>query len=275
MIDPLDAPTEVTASTVSSGRRCDDETRWLHGRWLVRLGVAVGGVAALSAPASAHGGIEPGSGSVAFAVVIGLPVVAGLLGGIVAVRRQRMTHRIEGRQRGRFVLGFLLVVLGATFAFAAITASPPGAVAGGTVGVISAAWMARHGTTTERGRPGHAHLTLGAVGTHRLVEGGVLGALYSTGAVIGVVGAATIAGHTALETAAVGGLYASHRIRAGGAVVLLQTSYAVGAVAGLAIAGTIPAPVRVGVLALAGGVLLVTGVTRCSPAGPTEGIICF
>jgi hypothetical protein len=95
-----------------------------------------------------------------------------------------------------------------------------------------------------------------------VLEGIVLGALYSTGAVVGLIGAITIAGHTALETTAVGGLFASHRVQASSAIVLVQVGYASGAAAGVAIADTTPTPVRIVALALAGGILLGAGGTE-------------
>lgn len=92
-----------------------------------------------------------------------------------------------------------------------------------------------------------------------MLEGIVLGALYSTGSVVGLVGATILAGHTALETAAVGGLYASHRLRASSAIVLVQLGYASGIAAGAVIIGTIPTSVRIVAIALVGGILLGTG----------------
>lgn len=92
-----------------------------------------------------------------------------------------------------------------------------------------------------------------------MLEGIVLGALYSTGSVVGLVGATILAGHTALETAAIGGLYTSYRLRAISAIVLVQVVYASGIAAGVVITGTIPTPVWIVAIALAGGILLGTG----------------
>jgi hypothetical protein len=92
-----------------------------------------------------------------------------------------------------------------------------------------------------------------------LFEGVVVGALYSSGSVVGLVGAVILAGHTALETAAVGALYASNRFRAGGAITLVQFSYVAGTVAGLLVVNGVPEALRVAVFALTGGVLLWTG----------------
>ncbi|WP_458209915.1 hypothetical protein [Haladaptatus sp. NG-SE-30] len=262
--DPLDSPTDATPDTPSPGHRygTDEERSIPHGWLFVRLGAVICSVSTFSVPASAHGEAEAGHIPVGFAVVIGLPVVAGLLGGIIAIRHRRMTHQIEARKRTSYALSFLLVFLGGTLVFAAIRMSLLVGIIGGTIGVASAVWVTGPGTTTRLEHPGHAHLTLGTICIHRLLEGIVLGALYSTGAVVGLVGATTLAAHTALETAAVGGLYASHRVQALGTIVFVQLAYVVGAVSGLVMTGVIPVSVRITVLALAGGVLLVTGVTE-------------
>lgn len=228
-------------------------------RWLVRLGVWGGGVWTLSATASAHGTLHSSGAPVASAVVVGLPVVAGLLGGAVGIWHGRRTHRVEGR-RSRFALGVLLLVLATAFAGTALARSPPVAVTGGTAGLVAAALVARRETASGRASPGHAHLTLGAIGGHRALEGVALGALASSGALVGLVGATAVAGHTALETVAVGGVYAARRSRAVVAVVLVQVSYVAGAAAGVVVAGAVPGLVRVGALSLAAGVLLALGV---------------
>lgn len=230
-------------------------------RRVAQSGVAVAGLAALSMRASAHGGVSDGSTPVSFLVVLGLPTVAGLIGGTVAVRHRRATHSGSHLPSG-IGLGLLLVVLGVTFTTTALTKQLSASIIGGAVGVVSAALTTQRGTSSGRGCPGHTHLAFGAVCVHRVLEGIVLGVLYSTGAVVGLVGATVLAGHTALETAAVGGLYAPNRVRAGSAVVLVQMGYLAGATTGVALSGSIPALVRIGLLALGGGVLLVTGVTE-------------
>lgn len=227
-------------------------------RPLVRPSVAAVGFLALSGTANAHGDVGDGGAPVAVVVVLGLPIVAGLLGGAVVVRRRRLARR-WGHHPPGITLGPLLAVLGATFAAAAGTERLPIAIVGGTAGAVSAAAIARRGIRTGPGCRDHAHLTLGAVCAHRVLEGAALGALYGTGAIVGVVGAAFLAGHTAVETAAVAGLYAPHRARAAGAIVLVQVGYASGVAVGVAIAGAIPTPIRIVALALAGGVLLGTG----------------
>ncbi|MFW5959121.1 MAG: hypothetical protein ACOCQ3_03875 [Natronomonas sp.] len=218
----------------------------------------IAGLVALSGTVSAHGGVGDGGTPAAFVVVLGLPIIAGLLGGVMALRRNQLT-RLVGQYPSGIVLGLLLVVLGATFAITAGTERLSITIIAGTVGIISAVGISRRGPSTSPGCSGHAHLTVGAVFAHRVLEGIVLGALYSTGSVVGLVGATILAGHAALETAAVGGLYASHRLRASSSIVLVQVGYASGIAAGVFITGTIPTPVRIVAIALAGGILLGTG----------------
>ncbi|HKJ59435.1 MAG TPA: hypothetical protein VKA37_09405 [Halobacteriales archaeon] len=233
-------------------------------RLLLRLGVGAAGLAGLSGTASAHGPHGTGGESVAFAVVLGLPIAAGLGGGVLATRGLRVARTAPTGHRLGAVLGVSLAVLGATFAVSAVTTSRPLGLAGGAVGAISALLATRVGVASHEAC--HADLTLGAVSAHRLLEGLALGALYSAGAAVGLLGAVLLAGHTALETAAVGGMYATSdvRTRAVGAILLVQAGYAVGAVIGLGVAGALPTSVRALALAVAGGALLVVG------AGETE-----
>lgn len=225
-------------------------------RPVVRGGIAVAGLLAVSGSASAHGAFDVGGPTASFTVVLGVPIVAGLVGGLLAVRGRRGAHD-AGRTRRTGGLAVLLIGLGLVFALSAAGDGLLLTVAGVAVGVTVAVWLMR--SSHHPGEARHAHLTFGAVCVHRILEGLVLGALYSTGAVIGLLGAAVLAGHTTLETAAVGGLYAARRTRAAGAVVLVQVGFAGGAVAGLLLTWTLPTPVRVLGLALAGGLLLGSG----------------
>lgn len=233
-------------------------------RLLLRLGVVAAGLVGFPGTASAHGPRGHGGEPVAFAVVVGLPIVAGLAGGAFAVRGRRAERTNPTGHRAGIVLGVLLAVLGVTFAVSAATTSRWLGIAGGAAGALVGLWALRG---FGAGAPGcHADLALVAVSAHRLLEGAAVGALYSTGAAVGLLGAVLLAGHTALETAAVGGTYAAGplRSRAVGAVLLVQTGYAVGAFAGLGAAHALPVSTRTVVLAVAGGALLIVG------AGETE-----
>lgn len=233
-------------------------------RLLLRLGVVTAGLVGSRGTASAHGPQGHGGEPVAFAVVVGLPIVAGLAGGAFAIRGWQAEHAGPTGHRAGIVLGVLLAVLGVTFAVSAATTSRGLGIAGGAVGALVGLWALRG---VGAGTPGcHADLALGAVSAHRLLEGVAVGALYSTGAAVGMLGAVLLAGHTVLETAAVGGTYAAGplRSRAVGAVLLVQAGYAVGAFAGLGVADALPVSTRTVVLAVAGGALLIVG------AGETE-----
>jgi zinc transporter ZupT len=156
--------------------------------------------------------------------------------------------------------GLFLVVLGVTFAMTAITENHLLGIAVGGLGVLVALWVGqREGTSDRRS---HADITLGAVSIHRLVEGVVLGALYSSGIVVGLLAAIGIAGHTALETAAVSGLYDQYPIQAVGAAVLVQVGYVAGALVGIGFTVMLPTAVQVGASALAGGILIGIGTTE-------------
>lgn len=231
-------------------------------RRLTRIGGWTAGVVGLSGTATAHGPQSHGGEPVAFAVVVGLPIVAGLGGGVLAIRGLRMVRMAPSGRRLGVVLGVTFAVLGATFAVSAVTTSRQIGLVGGTVGAVGALWVSRSDEPQNRGC--HADLTLGAVSVHRLLEGLALGALYSAGAAVGLISAVLLAGHTAFETAAVGGLHtaSARRSRAVGAVLLVQASYAVGAFVGLGVADALPASARVAAIAIAGGALLIVGASE-------------
>lgn len=233
-------------------------------RLLVRLGAGTAGLIGIPGTAGAHGGSTLGGTPVTFAAVVGLPIIAGLGGGAVAVRRWRADHTSPANHRVDITLGLLLVVLGMTFAITAVTERLWLGLTGSAVGTLSAVWAARRDGTVIQGC--HAKLTFGAVLTHRWLEGVVLGTLYSSGAAVGLLGAVIVTGHTAVETTAVGGLYGQYRLPAVWAVVFIQVGYAIGAIVGLGVAETVPPSIRIGLLALAGGVLLGIGMneSRCS-----------
>jgi hypothetical protein len=196
-----------------------------------------------------------------FAVVVGLPAVAGVLGGLLAVRSRRLVDRATAGWLPGVGVGLLLAALGGTFVFAALPTGVTVAVAGGTLGVGVAVAVVGRRSTAAAGETGHAHLTLGAVCTHRVVEGVVVGALYATGTVVGLFGAVVLAGHAALETGAVGGLYAATtRRRTVAAVLVVQAGYVLGAVLGRGMALSIPVGVRTVTLAVVGGALVAIGV---------------
>lgn len=229
-------------------------------RLLIRLPIWLAALVVGVASIRAHGADGHGSAPVAFAIVLGLPIVAGLVGGAVIVRSRNEGHR-TGRSHPTGV-GLLLVVLGITFTGTALSRSLSLGIGGGIVGSLSVLWTAHSRAFKRQGAHlSHANLSLGVVSLHRLFEGIVLGTLYSVGAAVGLLGAVVIAGHTALETVAVGSLFTPHRLRVVGAVVLLQIGYAVGAIVGIVVAVTVPPSVHTIALAFAGGILLVTGIT--------------
>lgn len=227
------------------------------------LGHLVGGIVGLSlvsVRASAHEGVGHGGTPVAFAVVIGLPVVAGFLGGVGTILYRNRTTTNTAHRPASATLGFLLIALGGTFAVTAVTRNPSLGLAGGTVGILTTLWLVNRNGGEREGCGRHTDLALGGVCGHRAFEGVILGTLYTAGTAVGLAGAVAIAGHTALETAAVSGLYASRGLRALGVVVLVQVGYVAGAVFGVGVTGSVPAWAQITSLGLVAGILLITGV---------------
>lgn len=224
--------------------------------------MAVATVALVTIPgvAAAHGSPASDGIDAGFAVVVGLPVVAGLAGGAVALGRGRHERSIATGHVGR-PFGFLLVALGATLVVSALPSSPVLGVAGATGG-FCAALVVTHRDALVGHRCSPADLTVGAVSLHRILEGLALGALYAGGMVAGLAGAVVVAGHAALETAAVGGLYGSYRRRSVIGVALVQVGYVVGAGVGFASSTAVPPSIQAGIAAVAGGFVLGIGVSE-------------
>lgn len=259
-----------------SGAQHDDEQRsrapsgWMRARSGGRragrsLPIAVAGLTASSTTARAHevghAVHGPGGTTATFLVVLGLPVIAGLVGGMIAVRYYRRQRSAPPNRLSGGAIGLLLVGLGVSSLLSAIGGHPWLSAAGVVVGGATALASAIGGPVSRHGCRNHADLTLGAVTIHRLLEGVVIGTLYAAGAAVGLVGAVVLAGHATLETAAIGGLTAGtqQRIFVVGAVGLVQVSYLVGAIAGLGVAVEVPGPARTFALAVVGGALIVVG----------------
>lgn len=229
---------------------------------LVYLSLVSVALITFSTTANAHGAAGHGGIPVTFAVVVGLPVMVGLIAGVTAVALRRQTHVDQTDQFSTTVLGLLFLFLGGAFAIEAATRYLSLALAGGTAGGMVALWVAAHSRTPQRSDRHCAELTCGAISLHRVLEGFAIGALYSGGAVVGLLGAAAIAGHTVLETGAVGGQYSSYRLEAIAAIGLVQLSYAAGAIAGVGLIITFPVMIQSASLALAGGILLAIGASE-------------
>lgn len=237
-------------------------SRWASCRsfvWLIAVPVAL---SSFSTPASAHGAASHGGTPVTFAVVVGLPVTVGLIAGVTAIAVRRRTDGTGTGHRSTGVLGLLLLFLGGAFAIEAATRSPWLALVGGAVGGIGVLAISAHGGVPQGGEDCHAELACGAISLHRVLEGLAIGALYSAGAVVGVLGAVAIAGHTVLETGAVGSQYCSYRQEALVAIGVVQLGYAGGAIAGVGLSATIPVSVRSALLGLIGGALFAVGTDK-------------
>jgi len=256
---PTAGECEKWAGHVLESRRT---SRWARYRLFVWLIVVPVTLIMFSAPASAHGDTGHGGTPVTFAVVIGLPVVVGLLAGITAIAFRGQNHEDQVDRRLTVGLGLLFLFLGGAFVIEAITRSLWPALAAGTAGGSLVLWNSTRGRTLLRGDVCHAELTCGAISLHRVLEGLAIGTLYSAGAVVGILGAVTVAGHTALETGAVASQYRSYRFDAITAIGLVQCSYASGAIVGVGLTVPIPVPIQSASLAFAAGILFAIGVVE-------------
>ncbi|WP_435348125.1 hypothetical protein [Haloarchaeobius sp. HRN-SO-5] len=235
---------------------------------LLALGVGIPGLVASSSTVRAHEAghtvLVPGGATASFLAVLGLPVLTGLLGGIVALRHHGRETPKPPYRPSSIAVGLLIAGLGVASLLSSVAANLWVAAVGVAVGATGALWFEVGETASGPGCGTHAELTFGAVSTHRLLEGLVLGTVYAAGAAVGSLASIALASHAALETAAVVGLYATarRRRRVVGAIVLVQVGYVVGVVVGLGLAGEVPGTARTFVLAVVGGLLLVVGTSE-------------
>ena len=241
---------------------CCGTGRCVGYRLVVWLSVVLGTISTFAGTASAHGEVGHGGTAVSFAVVVGLPVVTGLLAGIGTITVRGQDRIDQTGQYSTAVLGFLFLFFGGSLVIEAATRSLWLAFVGGTAGGVGVLWIATHSGAPQREDVCHAHLTCGAISIHRALEGLAVGALYSAGTVVGVFGAVATAGHTVLETGVLGFQYNSYRFEAIGAISIVQISYAAGAIVGVGFTTTISVTIQNAMLALAGGILCTIGVNE-------------
>lgn len=255
--------TEPTLAEPTTTERATAELPRTSGRLapmrLLALAVAqlLALVVACSGGASAHG--THGSGPpVEFAVVVAVPVLAGLAGGLAATSRR--VDAISVPHVGT-AFGVALVALGFAFLFRAAADAPMLSVALAIGGGIAARTLLGHHAAHQEAGAAHrgADAALAAIGVHRFVEGSALAVAYGVGTAVGAFGAAVLAGHAVFEAAILGRLHVRiGRVRALAAVAAVQASFVLGAFVG---GSAFPSSVRVSaaVLAVAGGVLLAVG----------------
>lgn len=240
--------------------------RCVEYRLFIWLSVVLVPISTFAGTASAHGEIGHDGTPVSFAVVVGLPVITGLIAGIGAITVRGQERIDQTDQYSTAVLGLLFLFLGGSLVIEAATRSLWPAFAGGTAGGVGVLWIATHSGAPQQGDVCHAHLTFGAISMHRALEGLAVGALYSAGTVVGVFGAVGTAAHTVLETGVLGCQYNSYRFEAIGAISLVQISYAAGAIVGRGFTTTISVTIQSAMLALGGGILCTIGVNEARNA---------
>ncbi|MFA9416554.1 hypothetical protein [Natrinema sp. HArc-T2] len=211
------------------------------------------------AETAATGGHEP---AVPFAIAIGLSVLLGVAVGLGTVSRYRIDpaaadiHDVTTRRE----VTALVIVLGLAALLSGLTQQWLLAIGGGLLGG-AVAWVGRgHGVSPHAGC---ADAALGAILTHRVVEGILIAGIYATSASFGLVALAVLTVHALAETVAVGGLYAPVSRSWGVASVLaVQFGFLAGAVGGSVLVAGLTPPVATLLLAGVGGALLVTGTTE-------------
>jgi hypothetical protein len=226
------------------------------------LGTAGLALGLASGPAAAHGGTTA-PGGVSVALVLGATVLAGLLAGMAGLALPPVPRLAGARP---VVFGTVLVALGGSLLASAAASGRPALLVGVLVGGAVTGLTARaDGLCSCR-----ADVLTGAVFAHRLVEGLLLGVLLGTGGSVAAVGGALVAGHAAVELAVLGRSYrsADALARGAGALVAVTAGFVGATAAGVAVVPAVPAVVEVVVLAAAGCVLLVAGLSEYRGVAP-------
>jgi hypothetical protein len=205
--------------------------------------------------------------------VLGVAAASGLLVGLFGVasgHRRWLAAPSSGR---RYATDVGLVVLGLGFALPALASTPALAATGVVVGGVTAVLLVRHtryGLCSSCGR--QTDVAAGALAAHRAVEGLVLGAATAVGGAVGVVGAALVVGHTAVEAGLLGHAYGRTSAGWGVAVVVgLQSALVFGGAVGVVAPRRVSPAVETAVLAAVGAVLFAAGVDGVRTRLPTAG----
>lgn len=214
---------------------------------------------------SAHG-VEANAGSqtpaVPFIMAIGFSALLGVAFGLGSVSHYRTPSAVadpHGATTGPEVL-VLVIVLGVATFTTALTQGWIPAIGGGTLGAALALAGRTRGVSPHAGC---ADAALGAVLTHRVVEGILIAGIYATNASIGLFALTLLTVHAIAETVAVGGLYAPvSRSWGVASVVAIQVGFVAGAVVGATLVGSLSPPIVTVLLASVGGVLFVAGATE-------------
>ncbi|MFD1563036.1 hypothetical protein ACFR99_05695 [Haloarchaeobius amylolyticus] len=208
---------------------------------------------------AAAGGHEP---AIPFVVAIGFSALLGVAVGLGSVSHYRVDPAVTDVHDAttRREVTVLVIVLGLAALLSGLTQQWLLAIEGGLLGG-AVAWIARtHGVSPHAGC---ADAALGAILTHRVVEGVLVAGIYATNASFGLVALAVLTVHALAETVAVGGLYAPVSRSWGVASVLaVQFGFVAGAVGGGVLIASLTPPVATLLLAGVGGALLVTGTTE-------------
>ncbi|MDS0478512.1 hypothetical protein [Natrinema sp. 1APR25-10V2] len=226
------------------------------------VGLSLWSVSVSAHGTGAHAGSQGSAGPVIpFAVAIGLSALLGLTFGLGAVSRYRSDSTV-GSARGatRTEVTALLIVLGLAALFAALSRDVLPTIGGGTLGAALALAARTRGVSPHAGC---ADAALGAILTHRVVEGALIAGIYATSVSFGLMALALLTVHAVAESVAVGGLYGPVGRNWGVAsVVAVQSAFVVGAVGGGLLLGFLTPTIVTVLLASVGGVLFLAGTTE-------------
>jgi len=232
----------------------------LNQQQLLRGVVAVVGLRFTTTPAVAHGTAHTSGQGIDLPVVIAIVSMLGVSAGLLAVIGRDRFQTPIGAARISRIVGLLFVGIGTAAVGSVFQQQPTTAVGGLTVGIGAGVVV-----TARGGCVLCATVGVGAIATHRLVEGITLVALSVTGTAVSLLGVLVLAGHTVAECVAIGLQPEFDRLQAVGAVLTVTAVFVLGSgigVAGLETAGTIPTG---WIAAIIGSLLVTLGVSEIQP----------
>lgn len=208
-------------------------------------------------PVSAHGTVHSSGDGIAFPIVIAAISILGLSGGLLAIiSRIWLETSIKLDLTGQIV-GFLLVAIGVTAGGSVLIQQPTTAISGIFAGAVTGAIIASRGgcELCVKG-------TVGAIATHRFIEGIMLSTISIAGTAVSLAGVVTLAGHMIVECIAIGFQSRFNRLQASGAIFIVTIVFVLGSsvgVIGLNIGKTVPGQL---IVATTGGLLISFGISE-------------
>lgn len=213
-----------------------------------------------SIPVAAHVPDSTGEPGFDLALVLTVVTAVGTSAGLLAASsRARLSDHIVSHLLDR-AIGTILVGLGLLAGVSTVLQQPAIGVGGILVGAAAGIAVAVLGSCGVC-----ADVTVGAIATHRVIEGVALAAISTVGSSVGLFGVLVISGHTVVECIAIGGRSGLSSTKAVGAVLFVEAVFVFGVLLGTVGIVTLTAVPQPWLAAIVGGLLVTLGVAEIRP----------